>query len=85
MQVGGHGPSSTGSSPDPYGSRKGAFFLSRHNACMEDLIPVFLEQRDIEDLHAHIKLHYGPLDAGSISRICYALELALEDTSKADM
>ena len=52
---------------------------------MEDLIPVFLEQRDIEDLHAHIKLHYGPLDAGSISRICYALELALEDTSKADM
>ena len=60
-------------------------FLSRHNAYMEDLIPVFLEQRDIEDLYAHLRRHYGPLDSGTVSRICYALEMTFDDTSKADM
>ena len=59
--------------------------MSCHNACMEDLIPVFLEQRDIEDLYAHLRRHYGPLDSGTVSRICYALEMTFDDTSKADM
>ncbi len=52
---------------------------------MEDLIPVFLERRDMEDLYAHLRLHYGPLDSGTVSRICYALSNAFEDTSKEDM
>ena len=58
---------------------------TRHNVCMEDLIPVFLERRDIEDLYAHLRRHYGPLDSGTVSRICYALEMTFDDTSKADM
>ncbi len=51
---------------------------------MEDLIPVFLEQRDIEDLYAHLRRHYGPLDSGTVSRICYALEMTFDDDSTAD-
>ena len=51
---------------------------------MEDLIPVFLERRDIEDLYVHLKRHYGPLDSGTVSRICYALSNTFDDDSTAD-
>ena len=51
---------------------------------MEDLIPVLLERRDVEALYAHLRRHYGYLDAGTLSRVCYALSRTFEDDSAAD-
>jgi len=51
---------------------------------MEELISIQLERRDIEDLYAHLKRHYGPLDSGTVSRICYSLEITFDDDSTAD-
>ena len=50
---------------------------------MEELISIQLERRDIEDLYAHLRRHYGPLDSGTVSRICYALECTFDNDSAA--